>query len=100
MRHTNTQNIGDLVNELLKELKLDQKLKEVRLISSWNEILGMNVARATNKLFIKNRVLFVYLKSPVVRKELMMLKTGIIKRLNDQVGESVIDDIVFNVKGS
>jgi hypothetical protein len=64
-------------------------------MNSWNEVLGNNVARATTKLFIKNRVLFVYLKSPVVRNELMMLKTGIIKSLNEKVGEKIIDDIVI-----
>lgn len=98
MRRSNTQNIGSLVDQLLKELKIDQKLKEVRLMNSWNELLGMNIARATTKLFIKNRVLFVYLKSPIVRKELMMLKSGILKKLNENAGEKIIDDIVFNVK--
>lgn len=95
MRRSNTQNINEVVNLLLKELKIDQKLKEVRLINSWNEVLGNNVARVTARIFIKNRVLFVYLKSPVVRNELMMLKSGIIKSLNEKVGEQVIDDIVL-----
>jgi len=98
MRRSNTQNIGDIVSLLLKELNIDQKLKEVRLMNSWNETLGINIANATTKMFIKNRILFVYLKSPVVRKELMMLKSGIISKLNDKAGESVIDDIIFNVK--
>lgn len=95
MRRSNVENINGLVHQLLKDLGIDQKLKEVRLISSWNELLGNNIARATSKLFIKNRVLFVYLTSAVVRNELMMLKTGIIKSLNDKAGEKVIDDIVF-----
>ena len=95
MRRSNVQNINEVVNALLKEFKIDHKIKEVRLINSWNEALGNNVARATSKIFIKERVLFVYLKSSVVRNELMMLKTSIIKTLNDRAGESVIDDIVL-----
>ena len=95
MRRSNTQNINELVSQLLKDLKIDHKLKEVRVINSWNEVLGNNIARATSKIFIKNRVLFVYLNSSVVRNELMMLKSGIIKSLNEKVGEAVIDDIVF-----
>ena len=95
MRRSNVQNIGEVVSQLLKDLRIDQKLKEVRLINSWNEVLGNNVSRATSKIFIKNRVLFVYLKSPVVRNELMMLKSGIIKSLNEKVGEKIIDDIVL-----
>lgn len=95
MRRSNVENINGLVSQLLKDLGIDHKLKEVRLINSWNELLGNNIARATSKLFIKNRVLFVYLTSAVVRNELMMLKSGIIKSLNDKVGEKIIDDIVF-----
>ncbi len=95
MRRSHTQNIGDVVSQLLKELNIDQKMKEVRIINSWDEVLGVNITRATSKIFIKNRVLFVYLKSPVVRNELMMLKSGIIKALNDKVGEKIIDEIVF-----
>jgi predicted nucleic acid-binding Zn ribbon protein len=95
VRRSNTQNISELVSQLLKDLKIDHKLKEVRLINSWNEVLGNNVARVTSRIFIKNRVLFVYLKSPVVRNELMMLKSGIIKSLNEKVGEKIIDDIVL-----
>lgn len=95
MRRSNVENINEIVSQLLKELQIDHKLKEVRLINSWNEVLGANIARATSKLFIKHRVLFVYLKSPVVRNELMMLKSGIITSLNEKVGEKIIDDIVF-----
>jgi predicted nucleic acid-binding Zn ribbon protein len=95
MRRSNVQNIGDVVNELLKNLNIDHKLKEVRLTNSWGEVLGNNVARSTTKIFIKNRVLFVYLKSSVIRSELLMLKSGIIKALNDKVGEKIIDDIVL-----
>jgi hypothetical protein len=95
MRRSNVQNIGDVVKDLMKELHIDQKLLEVRIINSWGEILGANIQRATNKIFVKNRVLFVYLKSPIVRNELMMMKSNIIKRLNEQVGEKVIDDLVL-----
>jgi hypothetical protein len=31
----------------------------------------------------------------VIRSELLMLKSGIIKALNDKVGEKIIDDIVL-----
>ena len=95
MRRSNVQNIGEVVKELLKEMRIDHKIKEVGIINSWGEILGNNVSRATTKLFIKNRVLFVSLSSPVVRNELLMLKSKIIKALNDKAGERVIDDIVL-----
>lgn len=95
MRRSNVQNIGELVNELLKELHIDQKLKEVRLINSWEELLGSHIQRATSKIFLKNKVLFVYLKSPIVRNELMMMKSEILKKMNEKAGEKMLDDIVL-----
>jgi predicted nucleic acid-binding Zn ribbon protein len=95
MRRSNVESIGNVVNELLKTLNIDQKIKEVRLTGSWGEVLGKNVSRATQKVYIKNKVLFVYLNSSVIRNELLMLKSGIIKALNERAGEKVIEDIVF-----
>ena len=95
MRRSNTQNFKDVVDELLKELGIADKLKEVSIINSWEEVLGTKIARATSRLAVKNKVLFVYLKSSIVRNELMMLKSGIIKALNDKAGSKVIEDIVF-----
>jgi hypothetical protein len=95
MRRSNTDNIGSVIAACLVDLKIDEKLKEVRLINSWEEVIGTGIARATNKLFINNRVLFVYLKSSVVRNELMMLKSSLLKALNDKAGSKVIDDIVL-----
>ena len=95
MRRSNTQNIGQVIDELFKELHLDRKLKEVSVINSWGEVLGVNIAKVTTKLFFKDRILFVSLSSSVVRNELLMLKSKIIKALNDRVGENIVDDIVL-----
>jgi hypothetical protein len=95
MRRSNVQNIGEVINELLKELHIDHKLEEVSIINSWGEVMGNNISRATTKLYFKDRVLFVSLSSSVVRNELLMLKSKIIKALNDKAGEKVVDDIVL-----
>ena len=95
MRRSNTQNIGQVIDELFKELHLERKLKEVSIINSWGEVLGNNISKATTKLYFKDRVLFVYLSSSIIRNELLMLKSKIIKALNDNVGEQVIEDIVL-----
>lgn len=95
MRRSNVQNIGDVVHELLKELRIDEKLKEVGIVNAWYDIMGKKIQRETGRLYVKNRVLFVYLKSAVVRNELMMLRSGIVKALNEKAGGDIIDDIVL-----
>ena len=95
MRKKNTQKLDEVIKEYLKALKIDDKLKEVELIRSWDDVVGKTIARSTRKIFINERKLFVYLNSSVIRNELFMLREGLKKALNDKVGESIIDDIIL-----
>lgn len=95
MRKKNTQKIDDVIKEYLKALKIDDKLKEVQLIKSWDDIVGKTIARSTNNIFIKDRKLFVKLNSSVIRNELFMLRDGLKKALNDKAGEEIIDEIIL-----
>ncbi|RXQ96150.1 DUF721 domain-containing protein [Ancylomarina salipaludis] len=94
MRRSKTQKIEELVKIVLKEQGLDVKLKELELIKAWEVVIGKNVANATTNLYVKNRKLYVQLRSSIIRNELMLIKTGLIRALNKEVDEQVIDDIV------
>lgn len=95
MRKKNTQKIDEVVKEYLKAFKIDDKLKEVKLIKSWEEVVGKTIARSTNNIYIKNRKLFIKLNSSVIRNELFMLREGLKKALNDKAGEKIIDEIIL-----
>jgi predicted nucleic acid-binding Zn ribbon protein len=95
MRRKETQKISDILKEFTRESNLDQKLQETRMIENWGVMLGPMIENSTRKIFISNRVLFVYLESPVIRHELFMMRTEIQEALNKNVGGNVIDNIVF-----
>lgn len=95
MRKKNTQKIDDVVREYLKALKIDGKLKEVKLIKSWEDVVGKTIARSTNDIYIKDRKLYVKLNSSVIRNELFMLRDGLKKALNDRAGEVLVDEIIL-----
>lgn len=95
MKKNNTQSIGDVINEYLKALKLDSKIKETRILNDWDNIVGKTIAKMTSDLYIKNRVLYVHLKSSVVRNELFMIRQGIIAKINSMAEETIIDDIIL-----
>lgn len=95
MRHSRTESIDKVVESYLKALGIDKKMKEVMLINSWEEIVGKTVARVTESLFIRHGTLYVSLRSSVVRNELQMLKSGLIKALNEKAGTVIINEIVL-----
>lgn len=95
MRKSNTQPLGEVIHDYLKALDIDKKLQDVRLIDSWPEVVGIAIAKKTARLYIKNRVLFVYLNSSIVRSELLRIREGLVKALNDKAGTKVINEIVI-----
>ncbi|MCY1633180.1 MULTISPECIES: DUF721 domain-containing protein [Marinifilum] len=94
MRRSNTQKIDELIKEVLKESKLDVKLKEYELVNSWEKVIGKTVANATTDIYIRNRRLFVAVRSSVIRNELMIIRDGLTKALNREVQANIIDEIV------
>ena len=94
MRRTNTVNIAQVIAEVLGEYKIEGKIREVRIIAAWHEVLGP-LSKPTDELYIKNKVLFARLSSSVIRNELSMMRSTIVRRLNEKAGEEVITDIVF-----
>ena len=95
MKRTNTLSLANIVEEILGEYKIADKLYESRIITAWSEQLGP-LSKYTEKLYIKDNVLFVTLSSSVVRNELSMMRSTLIKRLNESAGKDVITTIVFS----
>ena len=95
MRKSQIQSISEIISALMKNNGHEEKLAEVRIIRSWEEVLGKTVSRYTKNLYIKDRTLFVSMSSSIVRNEIMFMRDELIKRLNENAGKKVIDKIVL-----
>lgn len=93
MRRTNTEEIGDVVYQCLREAGLEMPLNEFRLMQAWNEVLGKTVSKYTADLRIYNQVLFVKMTSAALRNEILMRRTALVQALNEHVGAQVITSI-------
>lgn len=95
MKRTNSESIGDLIRQYLRQQGLEAPLNEHRLLQGWTHVMGPIVACYTRDLVVRNQTLYVRLSSPVIRQELMMQRRELVTRLNAYVGAQVICDIVF-----
>jgi len=95
MRKNNTEKIGKVIQDYIEALDVKGKLKEVRLIRSWEEIVGKTIAKKTDNIYIKDGKLFVEMNSSVARNELSILKSSLINRLNEKAGDTIITDIII-----
>lgn len=95
MKRTNSESVGELVRQYLRQQGLEAPLNEYRLIQGWSHVMGPIVTRYTRDLVIRNQTLYVRLSSPAVRQELSMQRRELVTRLNAYVGAQVVCDIVF-----
>ena len=95
MNMHNQKILGDAIREFLRTYKLEEKVMETRIFSSWDKILGPHIARYTRKISLKDKVLTVYLNSSVMRSELLLAREKIIKIVNKEAGSEVVRDIHF-----
>ena len=95
MRKSNQQSIGAVIRKLLKNQKLEGRLKELDVLELSKELLGENLMKYINDLSIKNGKLIIKVRSAAVRNELSYQKSEIIKKINEQVGNKILQEIIL-----
>jgi hypothetical protein len=62
---------------------------------AWEEIMGVTVAKYTDKIYIFDQKLFIHTNVGPLKNELGFQKTQIIERVNEKMGEKIITDVVI-----
>ena len=85
--------LDEVIQKLLRQEGFETPLQQKRLMDSWGKVTGEMVEKYTGEKFIKNQTLYVKILNPALRQDLSMMRTQLVKRLNDEVGAMVIVDI-------
>ena len=95
MRGNNNRKLGDIIRKLMKNPKLAEKLDRLDAIEAWEEIIGAPLCKYITAQKISKGILYVKLKSAVVRNELSYKKSEFISQINKRIGKKLITDIVL-----
>ncbi len=95
MKKNNDRPIKSAVDELLRNYHLEDKMGQVKLVNSWETVMGKAVAHRTTELIIREKKLFVSLSSASLRQELFQAREKILQLLNEAAGAKVIDEVIF-----
>jgi predicted nucleic acid-binding Zn ribbon protein len=95
IRRTQSRPLREIIEEVLKSSGIDQQLKERELIRQWDDVVGITISRSTESAYIRDRKLFVKIRSSVIRNELMMIRDGLKTELNRRSGQNLIDEIII-----
>ncbi|KQM74750.1 RNA-binding protein [Pedobacter sp. Leaf216] len=95
MRKPNDVTVKDAISKMLDVYRLRRKFDETSILSIWPEIMGTAIANRTKQIYIHDKKLFLRIESSVIKNELVMVRQGIIQKLNEHAGSEVINDMVF-----
>lgn len=95
MQKRNEQSIGEILRQYLKITQIDNVVYADRIAKVWQECLGDEITKETERIFFNNGHLFVNLKSPSLKVQLMMSRSMIAHRLNEKIGSDIIKSVVI-----
>ena len=87
--------LKEAIEKMLDVYKLRRKFDETALIAAWPELMGNAIANRTRQLYIRDKKLFVRVESSVIKHELLLMRSQIIGRMNEHVGQVVIEELVI-----
>ncbi len=95
MKRTGAINIKDLIQQAFDEQKLNDGLDVVKVKSLWKDVTGTYVANATTDIDVHASKLYVSINSSIIRSELMLIRSELVRRINQNIGRHFINEIII-----
>ena len=87
--------MGDAMKAFLEKSRLKSGIKALQIEQVWAEMMGKTIAKYTDKLEIVKQTLFIHTSVGPLKNELLYQKDKIIERINEAMGEKVINAVVI-----
>jgi predicted nucleic acid-binding Zn ribbon protein len=85
----------DAIKQFLKQSRIKGGIQALQIEDVWQEIMGKTIARYTDHIQIINQTLFISSSVAQLKNELLYQKDKIIERVNEALGDKVINDVVI-----
>lgn len=95
MRRTRTMLMGELLDEFFRRPYVAAKVAEGRLPDTWRAIVGDSAADQTTELRLENHILYVRLRSSVLRSELFYQRDALRREINERSGLRLVNAVII-----
>ena len=85
----------DAIQQFLKQSRLKGGIQALQIEDVWEQIMGKTIAKYTDKIQIINQTLFISSTVAPLKNELLYQKDKIIERVNEALGDKVINEVVI-----
>lgn len=97
-RPDRTRSLGEALQQVMKQLGLNERLNEAQVLRAWKEIVGEFIASHSAPTRIHQGVLIVSVLQPTVHFELERhWKPEILRKLKARFGGKMIRDVKFRI---
>ena len=93
LRQQSEYKMSEAIAEFLDKYRLKDDYTRMQIAAIWKKTVGEVIARYTKSVELKGSKLTLYITSPIVKKELMMLRSDIMIQLNKKIGKELITEI-------
>ena len=95
MRKANDKTLKEAIEQMMQVYKIKRRYDETGIKSSWPELVGKSVANRTKEIYIHDKKLFLRIESSVIKNELILMRTQIIDKINNEANTVLIEEIIF-----
>jgi predicted nucleic acid-binding Zn ribbon protein len=90
--------IKDVLPGVLSSLGIKKGIERQKAIFVWDKVVGRDIRRHTKPRYVRGKKIWVDVDDPIWIQQLSFLKSKILKKLNTELGEEHIVDIIFKLK--
>ncbi|MEY4051158.1 MAG: DUF721 domain-containing protein [Chitinophagia bacterium] len=90
-----TFKLGEALKNFVQSSKLKNGIRSAQIEDVWLELMGVTIAKYTDKIYIFNQKLFIQTSVGPLKNELGFQKIQIIERVNEKMGENTITEVVI-----
>jgi predicted nucleic acid-binding Zn ribbon protein len=87
--------LGDALKKFLDKSRMKPAIQSMQIEDHWEKIMGATIAKFTDKIEIRNGTLFIYTQIAPLKNELIFQKELIIERINENMGETLVREVVI-----
>jgi len=95
MRKTNDKSLKEAIEQMMQVYKIKRRFDETGVIAHWPQLVGASVANRTKELYIRDKKLFLRIESSVIKNELMLMRTQIIDKINEEAKAVLVEELIF-----
>lgn len=86
--------IGEAIRNMLNAYRLTPKFDSTVVTESWERLVGVQIAKRTRKIYLKDAVLFVQFDSASISHDFSMYKSNVLDIFQKEFGKGVVREIV------